>query len=96
MLSSLLILKKVSCSFLFCFFNALQSSCLKVRRNAKTFQFATLALHSTVRSSFRKLLSTIHLALKKKNSTNDQIFASTKENGGYAAGSARDLFMIDR
>ena len=29
-------------------------------------------------------------------STNDQIFASKKENKGYKAGGARDLFMIDR
>ena len=33
---------------------------------------------------------------RKIFSTNDQIFASYKENEGYAAGSAHNLFVTDR
>ena len=43
-------------------------------------------------SSINNLLS----SKEKIFSTNDQIFASKKENKGHAAVSARDLFMIDR
>ena len=96
MLSSLLILRKVSCLFFVLFFvlTLCKASCLKVRRNAKHFAFPTSAIHSKVRSSFRKLLSPS--SKEKIFSTNDQIFASKKEYEGYAAGIARDQFTIDR
>ena len=98
MLSSPLILRKVSCSF-FCFYLMLRkASCLKVRRNAKAFQFATSALHSTVRSSFRKLLSPIHLALKRKYLAlmTKYLPLNKKMKDTQLDGSAHDLFIIDR